>query len=420
MSSEGEVALLCGGDVKDELLQEMLEHLGIEYVIVKEGALPSDRFSAVVVPRRTPELTALAARIAMKKESIVVAEEAVNLRGIFGLLSGTDTKYQDDLEPKVNVEEEKLAAAVATAMTSAGANLTRREVWPGGAKACCVLTHDVDWLTYSPFHWAVLSSGHGLRSLLGLLAGGLSGKNYGWNLDTIVNLEKEHGFRSTFFLMTEYGSGEERLAEGAALLKASGCEISLHGSMKSHLDKSALAMELHTLEKKTGVKAKGVRHHILKFEVSETWKIAGQEDLLYDSTYSRNRAFGFRPQLCYPYHPFSEGRRLNLVELPAAFMDFTALSRGLRGEKAFEFLERITSTVEMYHGVLVVNFHNTYLNRKTFPDVFSLYTKLLKLIKDGGYWVATAEECTEWWNRRGGTLNRSATKIENFPRQGAG
>jgi hypothetical protein len=133
--------------------------------------------------------------------------------------------------------------------------------------------------------------------------------------------------------------------------------------------------------------------------VPSTWELESSAGLDYDATFSYNRFFGFRGETCFPYHPFGE-RRLPLLELPTSFMDWTALNRGLRGGSVEKILDVIMEGVELYHGLLVVNFHNTYLNRETFPDVLGLYEGLIERVSSRGYWTTTAESCSSWWKRR--------------------
>ncbi|HEV2225616.1 MAG TPA: hypothetical protein VGR56_02280, partial [Nitrososphaerales archaeon] len=70
------------------------------------------------------------------------------------------------------------------------------------------------------------------------------------------------------------------------------------------------------------------------------------------------------------------------------------------GSQAERVLGSIMERVEHYNGLLLVNFHNTYLNRDTFPDVLELYEGLIDRVFERGYWVTTASECSEWWRRR--------------------
>jgi hypothetical protein len=120
---------------------------------------------------------------------------------------------------------------------------------------------------------------------------------------------------------------------------------------------------------------------------------------MYDATFSHTEFFGFRGGICFPYHPFGE-RRFAVTELPTGFMDWTALKRKIRGGKMRNVLQEIVSKTVVYHGVVVVNFHNTYLNKDTFPDVLEAYEWLLKEASKNGYWIATAQQCVEWWNHR--------------------
>jgi hypothetical protein len=121
--------------------------------------------------------------------------------------------------------------------------------------------------------------------------------------------------------------------------------------------------------------------------------------LLYDATFSYTNFFGFRGGICFPYHPFAE-RRLAVTELPTGFMDWTALKRKVRGERMRNLLGDTMRKAVAYHGVVVVNFHNTYLNKDTFPDVLETYEWLLSEASRNGYWMATAQQCVEWWNYR--------------------
>ena len=67
--------------------------------------------------------------------------------------------------------------------------------------------------------------------------------------------------------------------------------------------------------------------------------------------------------------------------------------------------------VEHYHGLLMVNFHNTYLNRETFPDILELYRGVIERASERGYWLATAGSCSKWWRSR--EASGPATLAEN-------
>jgi peptidoglycan/xylan/chitin deacetylase (PgdA/CDA1 family) len=218
------------------------------------------------------------------------------------------------------------------------------------------------------------------------------------------------GVKSTFLFRTHYDGDQRSLLPNIEVLRGSACEISLHSAALSHRKPGALAREIAAFAEISGARPQGVRHHSLKFKVPDTWTIEASEGLEYDTTFSSLEFFGFKGGVCFPYHPFNESR-IPILELPTSFMDWTALKRNERGERLATILDELLNIVRENHGLLVVNFHNTYLNSETFPDVFAAYVNLIRDIKTAGYWVATASECAKWWNSR--TSSKSILRIED-------
>lgn len=344
------------------------------------------------------------------KENVIVAEEIIKLEELRGLLGGQRDDKRDHPDLPVDEAGQDLVEAIGQRMAELGLPLVLKTAWPNGAKAGCVLTHDIDFLSFSPFHKIIWRrSEHPLR-FPGLLYGGaLKRKNYGWNIPETVELERQHGFRSTFLFMTTYGKDEARyLQPSLNAVRDAGSEIALHASESSHKDAEAMSVEMDAFREKVGSYPKGLRHHILKFQPPHTWEIECQFGLEYDATFGYNRFFGFRAGTCFPFHPFTSTARLPILELPTGFMDWTALHRSNDPSKFGEFLQLAKERVEAFGGLLVVNFHNTYLNEETFPSVIGEYRSLLGDIRDKGYWVTTAAECARWWARR------SMEKIEPY------
>ncbi|MGI0090848.1 MAG: hypothetical protein ACREBS_03980 [Nitrososphaerales archaeon] len=317
-------------------------------------------------------------------------------------LSGELGVKEDQFGLFVNTEAAKLVQQIEDQLAKLNLPLVRKWYWPKGAKACCVLTHDIDWLEYSPYHKAVLNRELGLAHATRLLLGNLFiRKNYGWNIPEMIDMEKGFGCKSTFFLRTEYADREKKLVDSSVeLLKKQEFEIGLHASHSSHKTSEALKSELSEFRRLFGETPLGIRYHILRFLAPSTWKVEMGEGIQYDATFAYNEYFGFRSEVCFPYHPFATGERLAITELPTSFMDWTLLHRKVRGHSAESTLQRVKESIEKYNGVLTVNFHNTYINQNTFPDIFALYKSLLKQVASENYWVATASECVKWWNER--------------------
>lgn len=392
------LGVVTDGSISGEILFELLDHQGISYREVDGMAKPAT-YPVVLLSRYSDRMHAMALKACKEEQNVLVAGRVVALEEVESRFRGRSVA-EDNFELVVNKEEERLASAIRNAYFAAGLPFVRKWFWPQMSAAGCVLSHDVDWFEYSPFHKGVLKQSINPARISRMSYNRLlKGRDYGWNIPEIVELERSYGYNSTFFFQAAYGRNDPFLSQSAEILKAESFEIALHGARTSHKNPDSLSDELDQLSKKTGHRPRGVRNHILKFEVPRTWEIQASEGLQYDATFYFNRFFGFRAGICFPYHPISDSR-LPILELPTSYMDWTSLHRGQGSKEQLETLERTSKKVEEFHGVLVVNFHNTYLNETTFPTVYRSYTWLLDEVKARGYWVATAEACARWWNFR--------------------
>lgn len=384
------VQVIDDGTIYTDVIMEMLYHQGISCRKVTE-AKGSDY--VCIVPTETER--AKEAVVGLKRDRTLVAEDAFDLKRVLLFFQGKERSSEDVLEPFVNFQEEGLVKEL---NSICGERIMQRDFWPGGAHACCVLTHDIDWVSYSPFHRVVLSR-VGVLKGAALALKSITGQEYGWNIDKIIDMERSMGYRSTFMFMERY-KNDSLQRNGICVVGESGFEVSLHGSDGAHISAERMKSQLERIEKISGRKVKGVRHHILKFSVPLSWEIAEKSGLEYDATFYYNKLFGFRAGICYPYRPFGEETRYSLLELPTSFMDFTALYRKMDVETMWHTMRKLMERVERFNGSLVVNFHNTYLNKDTFPDIHSFYSEFLDELRKRRYWVATAEECVQWWRKR--------------------
>ncbi len=391
------IGLLTKGTLYGDVVEEMLDHQGVCYEIIKPGS-DGKLYPMVLLPEQSDDMFQRALAFCRTKENVIVVPRIVNLARIRRCLSGVEDNERDSLEVPVNVAESQLLQAIREGMERAGAPLVVKPFWPHGETACLVMTHDIDWLRYSPFHKAVYKGTAGLPGKVRAAILALGGRNFGWNLQFLVEPHSGVRSRPTLFLRTNYEGDADLFEDAVRVIKETGCEMAIHAAHDSHLKEDNLRSELEAFKAQTGNVPKGLRYHILKFKVPDTWIIESKCGLEYDATFARNHFFGFRSEVCYPYRPFAT-KRLDILELSTSFMDWTALNRGLRGRETLDVLENLMKTVERFHGVLVVNFHNTYLNRDTFPDIVDAYEWVLKRA-DGRYWIASAQECASWWKAR--------------------
>jgi peptidoglycan/xylan/chitin deacetylase (PgdA/CDA1 family) len=394
------VGVVPQSSIYDEVLYEMLDHQGVAYRVI-DVRHATERYPVVLLSKYFEDAHTLALECCASESDVIVAERVLPLDKMLSMLGGTAADGRDNFELAVNREEDRLLSTIREHLFRLGLPLVRKWYWPRGANACCVLTHDIDWFTYSPFHFQVLKQSANPLRLVRLTFDSLARKkDYGWNIPEMVKLEQEFGFKSTFFFQTAYGLDDPMLERSADFLNKEGFELALHGARTSYNDADSLRDEMQRFRSRTGVDTRGLRYHILKFDPPRTWELQSAAGLEYDATFYYNRFFGFRSGICFPYRPFSRDSRLPILELPTGYMDWTSLHRGQSAREQLETLETTRKAVEGYHGILVVNFHNTYLNHETFPNVYASFSALLKSAKQEGYWVATAQECANWWRLR--------------------
>ncbi|MEM3466680.1 MAG: hypothetical protein QW566_09445 [Candidatus Jordarchaeales archaeon] len=373
----------------DEVLMEILDHLGIVYREAGEGNFP------LLISSTKPR------EISFDK-SLIVAEDILPMDEVLNVLSGeSSVEDRDCFELKINELENELLAHIRDSYLAEDLPLVRKWYWPNFSKACCVLTHDVDWLSYSPFHKVVYRSNPFPKFLKLVFKHLLLREDYGYNVPEIVEIEKSKGVKSTFFLKTNYDDFE-KTCKARRLLRENSFEIGLHGTRDSHTVLGTLKDELRSLQEAIGSDIHGLRYHLLKFNPGLTWRLEEEAGLEYDLTFSNNEYFGFKSQLCYPYHPIDQsiGRRLNILEIPTAFMDWTALKRRFTIDDCQSILHKIMDAVEEYNGCFAVNFHNTYLNREMFKEIYDAFLWTMDKALDRGYWLASAYECSRWWRIR--------------------
>jgi hypothetical protein len=303
-------------------------------------------------------------------------------------------------EPHLSLRSRAFLDSIRQSFFSKGLPFVTKICWPQDAPGCLVLTHDVDWFSYSPLHKSVVRSAPGSR-YVGLLLRYALGKRFGYNIQSMIKTETESGVKSTFLFRTHYASHAEKLEGAIRQCQDSGCEVALHAARKSHKSPQAMVLEKSTMERIAGSPVSGIREHSLKFEYDKTWKCIEAAGLRYDMTFGENETTGFRAGLCHPYHPLgTDGSTYSMLEIPTSFMDWTAIHAGMSYAKIEVLLTRLIGTMTSLNGCLCVNFHNTYVDRDLFPAIERAYRVLISQSKAAGFWVATAKECADWWTRR--------------------
>jgi peptidoglycan/xylan/chitin deacetylase (PgdA/CDA1 family) len=283
--------------------------------------------------------------------------------------------------------------------------------WPNGKKFAVCLTHDVDRVkkTYQYFtHFLKTRDFYHLKSFFSR-----EEEPY-WNFERIVEIEKKHGVRSTFFFLNEtkqldllhpkkwalsldgYCFHDEKIAEIIQKLHANGWEIGLHGSYESYKDKDLLKKEKKELEDILGEDIAGIRQHYLNLKIPETWEIQYEVGFKYDSTFGYRDRIGFKDGKYLPFHPLSN----SFFVIPLTIMDSALFSNYKNEDEIWRICIDLINTVEKHKGLLTVLWHQRFFNENEFPGMISIYEKIIKISKEKNAWITTAYNIIEWLTMR--------------------
>jgi len=400
------LGLICSKDIYEEVVKEVLNHQGILFKEIRDIHSDYEKFPCVILPRYTDEKYTMAMKYCEDEDNLIIAEKEIPLNFILNALGGkspgSSTPSTDLLQPIINQHEIEFLTKIREKYYAQGLPLVRKWFWPNFFNACCIMTHDVDWLYYSPWHFAAIRN-KSFPQLLKLAYNSLiHRRNYGNNIPEIITREKHEEIRSSFFFLIKYEGYHTEFLDVLKALRKEGFEIGLHGSGSSYKDAGLLKREKMKLGEYANAEIEGIRQHRLKFLIPFTWEYQEEAGFIYDTTLSYNNKFGFRSGICFPYHPINilKGRRFSILEILPAFMDWTVLFKKMSYNESIEIITKLEQVVEKFNGCLMMNFHNTYQNEETFPEICKLYSETLKDVKKRGYWVTTAKECCLWWLKR--------------------
>ncbi len=289
-----------------------------------------------------------------------------------------------------------------------------------GAAFAVALTHDVD----TPWRWtrpgvlgaAARLKGHVLarragpalreaRALAMVPVHKLRGSDPNWRFAELVAAEREHGARSTFFLLAGHG----HRADGAApetyerlrprlveTLRDGGAEIGLHGSYLAAEDLDRLARERALLAQLDGPLV-GHRYHYLRVDPHRNLAPLARLGFLYDTTLGFPDALGFRAGIAHPFRPWDAERDepADLVEVPLAVMDATLAEDRYLGLSAAAARPRLLALLDWaaeHGGGFSILWHPERFDPASARGWDRLYFELLEAVHErGGICLAGGE-----------------------------
>jgi peptidoglycan/xylan/chitin deacetylase (PgdA/CDA1 family) len=282
----------------------------------------------------------------------------------------------------------------------------------GGAKFAVALTHDVDvpwrWTRIGMLGAAARLKGHALagrvapalheaRGLARVPLHRIRGSDPNWRFSEIAAEEREHGSRSTFFVMAGHG----HRADGAApesyerlrpqlveTLAGAGAEVGLHGSYLAAEDLDRLASERALLAQLDGPLV-GHRYHYLRVDPHRN--LVRLEDLgfRYDTSLGFPDALGFRAGIAHPFRVWdmTRDRSSDLVEVPLAVMDATLAEERYEGLSAAAAKPRVLALLDWaaeHGGGFSILWHPERFDAPSARGWDRLYFEVMDAVRERG------------------------------------
>lgn len=322
--------------------------------------------------------------------------------------------------------------------------LTRKTLWPKDKEFAICLTHDVDNLaryrlrviaraavdilksrlmpkakkaTHHDEQQLSTARNIGVKDALNIICDWIKvilklKKDPCDTFDYMLDLEREYGFKSSFYFMTggnsrfdnRYSINEPRAVKLIRQIEDREDEVGLHGSYNSYNNLEQMLPEKGRLDKVVSSEDYGCRQHYLRWKTPTTWRTQEKAGLLYDTTLSFADHAGFRCGICLPFPPFDleENRRLNTWELPLTVMEGSLRGyryQNLSPEETYQAIIRYIDTVRRLGGVFVLLWHNLAFNPLGRGEGWKeVYEKVMKYMSHQNAWVTSGREIINWWS----------------------
>lgn len=241
-----------------------------------------------------------------------------------------------------------------------------------------------------------------------------------WLFPEILEHEEKLGFRSTFFFASankfqkystdfdvDYDINRPNYKKLIQEIKGHGFEVSLHASYNAFLDPNRLLSEKNKLERVSGFKIRGLRHHYwhMNKNVENTLEHHERCGFEYDTSIAFNDELGFRRNIALPYYPWSDAlsRPINVVQLPVFCMDGNLFYKPIKAEDAVEKLSGYIEIIKKYGGLGVIDWHDrtSYPKNKEFWGWGEVYIGTLNYLHNNpDIWVTNLGSIASWIKKR--------------------
>jgi hypothetical protein len=292
--------------------------------------------------------------------------------------------------------------------------------WPEGRRWAMAMTHDLDvvalWPVFTAMRLMELARKGRARDVVATLTSAVSGLTGDpvWNAARrVLDVERTHGVRSTWFIITgtptlaTMRAGDVTYApESAAArrildaIRDAGHELGLHGSFETWTDAERFRGQRERLEQIAARPVSGVRQHFLRMRPGDTHEAMRAAGFRYDSTYGFADRNGFRLGTAQPSPAWSAalGRSLSIDTVPFIWMD-RALSkyRGVEDPGAWiDDAIALAGVCREVEGVWTGIWHPNLSGPLGFPGAEQAFDDLCSRLMAEAPWTATLGDIVEW------------------------
>lgn len=262
-----------------------------------------------------------------------------------------------------------------------------------------LLTHDIDILNGGLrkefFAWCRDQGNYSIKHLINHL----SGKKKIWNnIEEIIHLEEKYNANSVFYFIPETGiynqikNADYQLSEikkSIATITSTGNEIGLHKSSKSDSYEKEMAY-LNLTNPLTN------RNHYLRYQLPDNWVEMEAAGIQLDTGLCFPYESGLKNNYPFPFHPFVNNVKLNLLVMPMIMMD-TAYDKYSSAEKILSDFIALTSRWKNGFCVSIL-FHNNYLTAGANHSFLKAYEEILAYCNENEIQFTSCKDVVNQFN----------------------
>lgn len=222
---------------------------------------------------------------------------------------------------------------------------------------------------------------------------------YPWkNLQEIVELELDLGYTPTFYFLprtgfkneiknADYILNDSYIKNTIDYLVDKEINIGVHGSYRTHDEFNEFLIDKKLLEAQTKQEITLNRFHWLQFDIVKTPPLLEKANIKIDSTLGFQEHIGFRNGCCTPFYLYNHktNQSTQVIEHPLTVMDCSLAFNNYmeldvtNGKKA---IKNLYNSIKKFNGLMVFNYHNTFLTPYRNKEWFEMYKEVLKGLGD--------------------------------------